>query len=99
MYTWTNQCDPEIYEHGEVVMICAIPNKRCDEFIEKLSNDIGCKLDYNNAAGRNVIRCKAEEYIKVADYIRILRDSGSSIFCDYGMNESGYLLYLEGVVQ
>jgi hypothetical protein len=91
MFTWDKtKCDNEIWEHGNAVLMCAIPNKDCDEFIVEVSNLIGYKLDYNNMAGRNVVRCYANDYPFVKKAVSKL---DKALFTKYGMDENGYLFY------
>jgi hypothetical protein len=91
MFTWDlEKCDMEIYEHGHMVMMCCIPNKDCNNFIEEISNIIGYKLDYSNAAGRNIIKCYAKDYDNVS---KILPNLDKSLFTKYNMDDSGYNFY------
>jgi hypothetical protein len=90
MFTWDEtKCDNEIY-NGQTVMICCIENKVCNQLIKDLSNKIGYKLDYHNAAGRNVIKCKNEDYDSV---IEKLADVPADFYSQYGMDEAGYIKY------
>lgn len=71
-------------------MMCCIPNKVCDVMIRELSNECGCKIDYQNTTGRNILRCKENDYDVVNKYLSGL---AKDYFNEYGVGVNGYVLY------
>lgn len=85
-FTWnTEKCDEEIWKNGIPLGILykdcngsyGIPEKILIQgLVEKISNEIGFKIDFQYTAGRPIFRCLRE---------------ASSAFCNWIINNQNYL--------
>lgn len=52
----SEQCDREIYEKGEVALICALGSKRMEPWVVKVREISGQRVDWHYVGGRAVMK-------------------------------------------
>ncbi len=55
------RCDDDIYRNGEVVGIYPISVAEAEKMADRLTNETGIDHDFNSAAGRIVMRRRADQ--------------------------------------